>query len=410
MKRSILFFAFAYLILLLIISCSIPQTKSSSGSSTTSTTIPNGTITVTFTGSPLAGRTAYFGVFPNSLTQANLNKANALGSNNAVISTGPSSAVIGILGNEAVPLTLTGGSVYQIAGFIDFNGDASTTGYNPDGGDLSFNKTNITINGNQTITVNCATDLTIVMNVCYSGNGNTGGSAPTDSAVYSIGATITALGNTGNLVKIPTAGTAEAFKFGGWNTQADGNGTTYAAGTGTFTLTGETTLYAKWVPFSLRDAGPAGGLICYDKGSFATDAQGNKWRYLEAAPSDQSTGIAWWNGCYTTTGATGTAVGTGTTNTVAIIKSQEDGSYAATACKTYTNNGYSDWFLPSKDELNSLYTNLYCNVPSVGGFAADFYWSSSETTYVFALIQLFSGSQGTGDKYYPARVRAVREF
>jgi hypothetical protein len=70
-------------------------------------------------------------------------------------------------------------------------------------------------------------------------------------------------------------------------------------------------------------------------------------------------------------------------------------------------NGYSDWFLPSKDELNQLY--LQKNV--VGGFANYFYWSSSEYNYYKAWGQDFSaGYQGYDGKGNPSNVRAVRAF
>ncbi|MCD7948505.1 MAG: S-layer homology domain-containing protein, partial [Oscillospiraceae bacterium] len=74
--------------------------------------------------------------------------------------------------------------------------------------------------------------------VTYDGNGNTGGSAPTDSKSYSSGATVTVLGNTESLVKT-------SYTFAGWNTNADGTGTTYQAES-TFTITSATTLYAVW--------------------------------------------------------------------------------------------------------------------------------------------------------------------
>ena len=84
-------------------------------------------------------------------------------------------------------------------------------------------------------TINCATDFTVT----YDGNGNTGGTVPTDSnSPYTAGATVTVLGNTGTLVKT-------SYSFDGWNTKADGTGTTYAA-TSTFTITENVTLYAKW--------------------------------------------------------------------------------------------------------------------------------------------------------------------
>jgi hypothetical protein len=74
--------------------------------------------------------------------------------------------------------------------------------------------------------------------VTYAGNGNTGGSVPTDSNWYASGATVTVLGNTGTLTKT-------GYTWTCWNTQADGGGTDYNPA-GTFELTAGTTLYAKW--------------------------------------------------------------------------------------------------------------------------------------------------------------------
>ncbi len=75
--------------------------------------------------------------------------------------------------------------------------------------------------------------------VTYDGNGNTGGSVPIDSTNYEGGQTVTALGNTGNLVKT-------GYAFVGWNTQADGTGTTYVQGQ-TFSMgSANITLYANW--------------------------------------------------------------------------------------------------------------------------------------------------------------------
>jgi len=70
-------------------------------------------------------------------------------------------------------------------------------------------------------------------------------------------------------------------------------------------------------------------------------------------------------------------------------------------------NGYSDWFLPSKDELNQLY--LQKNV--VGGFANDDYYSSSEYNASAAWFQYFgTGYQERDNKIDPDYVRAVRAF
>ena len=75
--------------------------------------------------------------------------------------------------------------------------------------------------------------------VTYDKNGATSGSVPTDDTEYNSGATVTVKQNSGNLAKT-------GHTFGGWNTKADGTGTNYTAGSGTFNITENTTLYAKW--------------------------------------------------------------------------------------------------------------------------------------------------------------------
>jgi autotransporter-associated beta strand protein len=74
----------------------------------------------------------------------------------------------------------------------------------------------------------------------YDGNGSTGGTVPTDaSSPYTVGSTVTVLGNTGGLAK------SGGFSFAGWNTATNGSGTSYDAGI-TFTITAPLTLYAQW--------------------------------------------------------------------------------------------------------------------------------------------------------------------
>ena len=155
----------------------------------------------------------------------------------------------------------------------------------------------------------------------------------------------------------------------------------------------------------IGDTGPAGGYIFYDKGSYS-----DGWRYLEAAPASTEWTSKKWAICPTFVVGTGTAVGTGKANTTAIVNTQGDGNYAAQLCNCLTLNGYSDWFLPSKDELNLMYTNL--KVLGVGGFASYQYLSSSEHNKSRVYVQSFDhGTQTTyHGKYVRTRVRAVRAF
>ncbi len=153
--------------------------------------------------------------------------------------------------------------------------------------------------------------------------------------------------------------------------------------------------------YEIGDTGPAGGIVFY-----TSDDDGGL-HGMEAAPDDQSSGAEW--GCFGTSiaGADGTAIGTGAQNTRDILAGCSETGTAAEIADAYTLNGYGDWFLPSKDELNWLY---YAK-DEVGGFASSGYWSSSESYSYFAWIQYFDGGlQGLTNKGNPLRVRAVRAF
>lgn len=147
----------------------------------------------------------------------------------------------------------------------------------------------------------------------------------------------------------------------------------------------------------------AGGIIFYlDK----TGEHG-----LVCAPYDQSKATSW--GCHhTAIGTTSTAIGQGLFNTARIIVTCKEENCAARICNDLILNGHSDWFLPSRDELNLMYKNLY--LKGKGGFTASRYWSSSEyagSESIYAWKQHFSsGNQGYGDKSFKGWVRAVRSF
>ena len=158
-----------------------------------------------------------------------------------------------------------------------------------------------------------------------------------------------------------------------------------------------------------------GGIIAYiyqpgDNGYVAGQTHG-----IIAAPTDQSTAAQW--GCLNTflgAGDTATRIGYGLANTNYIVANCSNIGIAAKICKNLTL-GYSDWYLPSINELQKLYQNLAVN--SVGNFnMSALYWSSSEisdyTAWNFSFSSGTAGyylSSGTskGNAYY---VRAVRAF
>ena len=137
---------------------------------------------------------------------------------------------------------------------------------------------------------------------------------------------------------------------------------------------------------------------------------------LIVATEDQSTGIRWYGGLYTNTGAKADGIGAGLKNTAIIIANQGpvDGQpFAATVCNEYsvTVDGitYGDWYLPSIHELNLLYLQRI----AVGTSLTQQYWSSTEYDELRAWHQRFSDGDldvGTSKAYNLFYVRAIRAF
>lgn len=154
-----------------------------------------------------------------------------------------------------------------------------------------------------------------------------------------------------------------------------------------------------------------GGIIGYIMMPGDAGYDPNVQHGLIAAVSDQSPGIKWHNLIDTVTGATGTVLGTGLANTNAIIANQGATAvnYAAGLARAYAGGGYTDWYLPSKDEL----TKLYLNKTLIGGFGyPPLYWSSSEFSleYVWLRGFLYPDEEDVTTKDYIGSVRAVRSF
>jgi hypothetical protein len=150
-----------------------------------------------------------------------------------------------------------------------------------------------------------------------------------------------------------------------------------------------------------------GGIVAYILQSGDPGYSANVQHGLIAAAADQSTGVAWSNITTTLVGTTTTAIGTGQANTTAIVLQSGCTSGAAWLCNDLTEGGYTDWYLPSKDELNKLYLNRI----AIGGFVSLYYWSSSEYAAGSAWYQNFTnGYSYSLIKGFPRRVRAVRAF
>ena len=116
--------------------------------------------------------------------------------------------------------------------FVGWNTQAndSGAGYMP-----RANFTMVTSN----VTLYAQWEVSLTYATTYNGNGNSGGTVPTDTAHYTLGQSVTTRGNTGALVK-------SGFTFVGWNTQANGSGIGYATGVAFTMGSADVTLYAQW--------------------------------------------------------------------------------------------------------------------------------------------------------------------
>lgn len=175
------------------------------------------------------------------------------------------------------------------------------------------------------------------------------------------------------------------------------------------------------VTYALGDIGPGGGVVFLISGGKTYEMAKNTWG------GNETTFITWCdNTSLNVIGAVGTAVGTGSANTTAIVAACASG--AGNSARAYRGGGLSDWFLPSKDELNAMcnYSRTWVGSPSTGtctggqngpfssgtyGFASGSYWSSSQDDTLDAWLQNFAnGIQSAGPKSLSLRVRPVRSF
>ena len=154
----------------------------------------------------------------------------------------------------------------------------------------------------------------------------------------------------------------------------------------------------------MGDRGPGGGVVVYDAGS-------STWwgRYLEARVVPSAVGIPWApdeNAAVRPVYQAGElsllrqrirakGVGFGRLNTAGIRATYGDGSYAASIAANFRGGGQSDWFLPSKDELDLIYRHLHIGRTSLARLNVAV-WTSTEASDTFAWYQLFQdGTQFT---------------
>jgi hypothetical protein len=150
-----------------------------------------------------------------------------------------------------------------------------------------------------------------------------------------------------------------------------------------------------------------GGIIAYiyqlgDPGYIPGTIHG-----LIAAKIDQGSAIFGCSG--TTIAGTSVALGSGATNTNAIITSCSTSSIAAQLCKSLNIGGYTDWYLPSRDELIQVY--FHRALIGGGGFISNAnYWSSSDFSSLYAYWYGSNIGTGSTSKNSSNLVRAVRSF
>jgi Protein of unknown function (DUF1566) len=145
-----------------------------------------------------------------------------------------------------------------------------------------------------------------------------------------------------------------------------------------------------------------GGIIAYITGGGSTGTSG-----LVVSAADVSTGAEW--GCVGVSILTDSAIGTGYQNTLNIINNCTTAGIAAKLCRDLLDGGYSDWYLPSQDELNALYANKVAI-----GITSNIYWTSTAQSPVNDLTSWYKNFTNSSPSvdfrnvlYY---VRAVRSF
>lgn len=154
-----------------------------------------------------------------------------------------------------------------------------------------------------------------------------------------------------------------------------------------------------------------GGIVAYILQEGDLGYSSNVQHGLIATVNDQSSSAYWHSVDDGIVGTTSTAIGTGNTNTVAIIGAYGAENNAAKLCSGLNLGDKVDWYLPSKDELNKLYENRSL----IGGFSNAEYWTSSEyninpAQYAWKQNMVTGTQYNSGLKSTLKYVRCIRSF
>lgn len=204
--------------------------------------------------------------------------------------------------------------------------------------------------------------------------------------------------------------------------QNGGSGQNY---TGTTFITGNSSIttgtapfsgyYAPFQPFSLLSNSVINGVWTVLITNYSTIYHGTLTQFTLGFTTDSfspaiSKRKTWDKGGNNFINASGSLYGTGQSNTTTIVNALNYGSYAARVCEDLVVNGYSDWYLPSIDEL-VLMKNNKSIIPNISSSAI--YWSSTEQNSTNAYGKSFSSGSTTNSAYSKSslfRVRAIRSF
>lgn len=141
---------------------------------------------------------------------------------------------------------------------------------------------------------------------------------------------------------------------------------------------------------------------------------------LIVAPTDQSSSSTWTNVSSTLIGSAAQSNWNGLSNSLAIVAQSGHVNSAAKLCLDYVSGEYSDWYLPSRHELNLLFISQYDvnkSLSTISGaselYQKDAYWSSTENVANQAfVISFFTGFSPSSNfpKNLSYHVRAIRAF